>query len=161
MGVSAQLHASTSLPKVGHSAGLVAAEKRNPRSASSNSHPILYSLYWLSCSGMCYFFTIHTHGVRCRTLQVRCSWMVIEDESSNVNSVHDLHSVHTINNEQDSSLTITATDLMRLGTSVVCNYWINWRRKLIVNKSLCWHRGSWNTKAMRKSMCSSEYNFST
>jgi len=29
--------------------------------------------------------------------------MIIEDESSNVNSVHDPHSVYTVNIEQDSS----------------------------------------------------------
>jgi hypothetical protein len=47
--------------------------------------------------------TFATFPQSTHTVSFALLWMIIEDESFNVNSVHDPHSVYTVNNEQDSS----------------------------------------------------------
>jgi len=94
MGVSAHLQDSTALPMVRHSAGLVTVEKRKPRFASSSSYPILI----LSERFRVLPLLQSTHMVSFVLL-----WMIAEDESSSVNSVHNPHSVYTVNSEKDTS----------------------------------------------------------
>ena len=78
MGVSAHLHASTALPRVGHSAGLVTVEKKNPIR--------LVQLILILIEPLRFLLLLYNPHTWCLALL----WMLTENESSNVNSVHDL-----------------------------------------------------------------------
>jgi hypothetical protein len=117
-GVSAQVHASIALPRVGHSVGVVTVEKKKPDSPCPARTP-----FSIQTEQFRLLLLIYNPHQWC--LLFYSSGGLFLDESSNVNSVHGLHSVHTVNNEQDSSLKTVATDHMRLGTSVICNYLSN------------------------------------
>ena len=71
------------------------------------------------------------------------SWMPIEDESPEMNSMVEQNSVYTLNQHWTRSfiLKMAATELERLCTSVVCDCVINDRRKTTEKGGLPWHWG--------------------